>query len=106
MTYATMTRTANGQISIDRPLDIPVYQGAHKVGHVTRKRICDCNSGIQELWVGHDQDQMIFLAGGASFEKRDEAIDYLLDCWLHEHGLPRLDNGRFAALANDNHLPF
>jgi hypothetical protein len=81
MTYAIATRLTNGQTSISRPLEIPVYHEGKDIGNVTQKRICDCDKGIQEDWIGYDHLQHIFLAAGASFETKGEAIDYLIDCF-------------------------
>jgi hypothetical protein len=81
MTYAIATRLTNGQTSISRPLEIPVYHESEDIGKVTQKRLCDCDKGIQEDWIGYDHLQHIFLAAGASFETKGEAIDYLIDCF-------------------------
>jgi hypothetical protein len=81
ITQTIATRLTNGQTSINRPLEIPIYHQGEDIGRVTQKRICDCNSGIQELWIGHDHLQHIFLAAGSSFETKGEAIDYLIDCF-------------------------
>jgi hypothetical protein len=79
MTYAVATRLDNGQTSISRPLTIPIHHKDKLIGDVTQKRICDCDMGIQELWVGYDHQQHIFLAAGDSFETKGKAIDYLID---------------------------
>jgi hypothetical protein len=81
MTYAVAIRLGNGQTSISRPLEIPVYHQGEDIGKVTQKRICDCDRGIQEDWIGYDHLQNIFLAVGASFETKGQAIDYLIDCF-------------------------
>jgi hypothetical protein len=81
MTYSIATKLGNGQISISRPLTIPIYHQNELIGDVTQKRICDCDMGIQELWVGYDHQQHIFLAADGSFETKGEAIDYLIDCY-------------------------
>lgn len=81
MTQTIATRLSNGQISINRPLEIPIYHQGEDIGNVTQKRLCDCNPSIQELWIGHDPLQHIFLAAGSSFETKGEAIDYLIDCF-------------------------
>jgi hypothetical protein len=81
MTYAIATRLTNGQTSISRPLEIPVYHEGEDIGKVTQKRLCDCNKGIQEDWIGYDHLQHIFLAADGSFETKGEAIDYLIDCF-------------------------
>jgi hypothetical protein len=75
------TRLANGQTSINRPLEIPVYHQGEDIGKVTQKRICDCDKGIQEDWIGYNRRQHIFLTPGASFETRGQAIDYLINCY-------------------------
>jgi hypothetical protein len=49
MTYAIATRLTNGQTSISRPLEIPVYHEGEDIGKVTQKRLCDCDKGIQEV---------------------------------------------------------
>jgi hypothetical protein len=54
ITQTIATRLNNGQTSIKRPLEIPIYHQGEDIGRVTEKRICDCNPGIQELWIGHD----------------------------------------------------
>jgi hypothetical protein len=81
MTYSVATRLTNGQTSINRPLEIPVYHKGEDIGKVTQKRICDCDKGIQEDWIGYDHRQHIFLTPNASFETKGEAIDYLIDCF-------------------------
>ena len=81
MTYAVATRLKNGQISINRPITIPIYHQDELIGEVIEKRICDCDRGIQEDWIGYDNLQHIFLAGDSSFETKGEAIDYLIDCF-------------------------
>jgi hypothetical protein len=81
MAYAVATRLGNGQTSISRPLTIPIYHKDELIGNVTQKRICDCDKGIQEDWIGYDHLQHIFLTTGASFETKGEAIDYLIDCY-------------------------
>jgi hypothetical protein len=81
MTQTTATRLTNGQISINRPVEIPIYHQGEDIGKVTQKRLCDCNPSIQELWIGHEPLQHIFLAAGSSFETKGEAIDYLIDCF-------------------------
>jgi hypothetical protein len=81
MTYAIATRLTNGQTSISRPLNIPVYHEGEDIGKVTQKRLCDCDKGIQEDWIGYDHLQHIFLAADGSFETKGEAIDYLIDCF-------------------------
>jgi hypothetical protein len=81
MTYSVATQLDNGQISINRPIDIPVYHQDEFIGNVTQKRFCDCDKGIQEDWIGYDHLQHLFLAAGASFEHKGEAIDYLIDCY-------------------------
>jgi hypothetical protein len=91
MTYAIATRLTNGQTSISRPLEIPVYHEGEDIGKVTQKRICDCDKGVQEDWIGsdrigsdrigYDHLQHIFLAADSSFETKGEAIDYLIDCF-------------------------
>jgi hypothetical protein len=79
MTYSVAIRLVNGQTSISRPLEIPIYHQGENIGYVTQKRICDCSPGIQEDWIGYDHLQHIFLAGDSSFETKSEAIDYLID---------------------------
>jgi hypothetical protein len=81
MTQTIATRLTNGQTSIKRPVEIPIYHQGEDIGNVTQKRICDCEPSIQELWIGHDPLQHIFLAAGSSFETKGEAIDYLIDCF-------------------------
>jgi hypothetical protein len=75
------TRLTNGQISINRPLNIPVYHEGEDIGKVTQKRLCDCDKGIQEDWIGYDHLQHVFLAADGCFETKGEAIDYLIDCF-------------------------
>jgi hypothetical protein len=77
MTYSVATRLTNGQTSINRPLTIPVYHQNEFIGDVIQKRICDCDRGVQE----DDHLQHIFIAAGASFETKGQAIDYLIDCF-------------------------
>jgi hypothetical protein len=81
MTYAVATRLGNGQTSISRPLNIPIYHQDELIGDVIQKRICDCDMGMRELWVGYHHQQHIFLAAGDSFETKGKAIDYLIDCY-------------------------
>jgi hypothetical protein len=81
MTYSIATRLTNGQTSINRPLTIPVYHQNEFIGDVTQKRICDCDKGIQEDWIGYDHLRHIFIAAGASFELKGQAIYYLIDCF-------------------------
>jgi hypothetical protein len=79
LAYAIAKRLVNGQTSISRPLSIPIYHQDELIGDVIQKRICDCDMGIQEDWIGYDHRQHIFLTIGASFETKGEAIDYLID---------------------------
>jgi hypothetical protein len=50
---------------------------AQDMTHQTNSHI----KGIQELCVGYDHQQHIFLAADASFEAKGEAIDYMIDCF-------------------------
>jgi hypothetical protein len=81
MTHAIATKLKSGQVSINKPLEIPIYHQGETIGYVTQKRICDCSPGIQEDWIGYDHLQHIFLAADSSFETKGEAIDYLIDCY-------------------------
>jgi hypothetical protein len=81
MTHAIATKLKSGQVSVNKPLEIPIYHQGETIGYVTQKRIFDCDKGIQEDWIGYDHLQHIFLVVGASFETKEEAIDYLIDCY-------------------------
>ena len=81
MTYAVATRLKNGQISVSRPITIPIYHQNELIGEIIEQRLCDCNRGIQEDWIGYDDLQHIFLAADSSFGTKGEAIDYLIDCF-------------------------